>query len=80
MSLLPQQLVNELKARAVKGLVQQPAEHGLTTLLCEPFISIPRPKLLKWSAKSPRHYDIVKAALADGAIVQQTINGGFIMK
>ena len=32
MNLLPQQLVNELKARAVKGLVQQPAEHGLTTL------------------------------------------------
>lgn len=80
MNLLPQQLVDELKARAVEGFINQVPEHGFTTLLCKPLISIPRPKLLKWQAKSYRHSDIVRAALADGAVVQQTMDGGFIMK
>lgn len=80
MNILKKSLVDRLKAKAPQELVTMIPEHGMTTLLCSPTVSIPRSKLLKWCVKSSRHQDIIETALDDGAIVQQTVFGGFIMK
>ena len=80
MNILEKCLVDRLRTVASKELVTLIPEHGLTTLMCSPSISIPRSKLLKWEANSSRHQDIIETALSDGASVQQTVYGGFIMK
>lgn len=79
MNCLNAALVKKLNDKSV-GVVDFIPEHGITTLMCSPTVSIPRDQLLKWEQGSSRHADIIVKGLNEGAKVFKTKFGGFIMK
>jgi len=79
LNVLSPELVAQLDNQS-SGIIDFIPEHGCTTLMCTPTVTIPRAKLIKWEKTSRRHQDIIAAGLKDGAVVYKTALGHFLMK